>query len=929
MPKAIPLSGLEDDQLIPASELIKAYLPSQRGRPGWRDREVISSIYAIAGAACVILRSGGIPFIGIKLIPIGWVTPLALVLLIIAFPVMWLLSGAGRTRLPFDMPEQANRLDPGTNSPDGKLRKASGHVFLGVERASGKQVWLSNNKVVQHLMLPGTTGSGKTAMILGLIANALAQGSGVFEIDAKGDLKFLQQVMALARMFGRDADVRILNFLNSDPYVSEAFNSNTFNMLSMAPADDITSLINSMRATIGKDNQSFAARGTALVSSVTSARVWLRDNLGIPLSVVELRDSIMNLDNLIGLALGCDADGIEYPTTLEFREITDSIWSYLVTYMGKPEILAYAQSVLNINVNALKNLDPKHTRLPPTKFDPAAKAELQKQHGFATFSYTDAWQNILADYKRIFGCLNGDITVDDAVKNRRIVIALLPALGKSKDATMSASRILISNIRGMASRALGTRTYGNMKELVENQITKANSPFLIVFEEAGPYVQEGMDQLYQQARGLNFWIVTAFQDIPGLEKNDPGIARSIVGNANYPMFMRLQDATFTGKLAREMGEQEFTALIRGFEEKTGIFDTKRSVDSQNISVERQERVTFRDLQSQTVGQATIIAEGRIVRMNAFYCEPLSCVPTHRMNSYIRRFAAWAPPRFSSINLVRVENDQGAKSIAPAATGGGLRTPGMPAVKAPEVNSSGAAAQVADKMEKAKPASPIFSARQVPDDLQPVKLTPATAAMKRSSAIGTDLYSMFVQSLKVSLDQRLEQDRTTESFIELQLSKPGPVNAWDEFLNLSYHGIRLCGEPAATMDLATMTIGLVGLAGIRGRFRRDGKLPPYLPQSWSTRRSLDHIVSDRDLSDAVGAESSLDEILAGIGEPLGDEHSPPTPTYYEEDDRDPFASDGIPDTDDEDESDDGFHPPVAFIPPPPLADEIDGLLDRDV
>ena len=924
MAKPIPLSGLEDDQLIPASELIKAYLPHQRSRPGWRDREVISSIYVIAGAACIILRTGGIPFTGITLMPIGWVTPLALALLTIAFPIMWLLSGAAQTRLPFDMPEQANRPDPGNARPDGKPRRASGHVFLGVERATGKQVWLSNNKVVQHLMLPGTTGSGKTAMILGLIANALAHGSGVFEIDAKGDLKFLQQVLALARMFGRDADVRILNFLNSDPYVSESFNSNTFNMLSMAPADDITSLINSMRATIGKDNQSFAARGTALVSSVTSARVWLRDNLGIPLSVVELRDSIMNLDNLIGLALGCDNDGIEYPTTIEFRDITDSIWSYLVTYMGKPEILAYAQSVLNINVKALKNLDPKHTRLPPTKFDPAAKAELQKQHGFATFSYTDAWQNILADYKRIFGCLNGDITIDDAIKNRRIVIALLPALGKSKDATMSASRILISNMRGMASRALGTRTYGNMKELVENQITNANSPFLIVFEEAGPYVQEGMDQLYQQARGLNFWIVTAFQDIPGLEKNDAGIARSIVGNANYPMFMRLQDATFTGKLAREMGEQEFTALIRGFEEKAGIFDTKRSVDNQNINVERQERITFRDLQSQTVGQATIIAEGRVVRMNAFYCEPLSCVPTHRIDSFIRRFAAWAPPRFSNISLIRVEGDTVARGITPAAE---KKAP-IQIAKAPAGRLDNATDTVAAKMQASRPANPIFPAQQVPADLQSVKLTPAPATANGSSSTGTDLYSMFVQGLKVSLDQRLEQDRTTESFIELQLARPGPVNAWDEFLNLSYHGIRLCDGPAATMDLATMTIGLVGLAGIRGRFRRDGKLPPYLPQSWSSRRSLDHIVSDRDLSDAVGAESSLDDIFTAIGEPLVDDDRMPTPTYYETGERDPFESEGIVETDDEEDVEDSSQPPVTFVSPPPLADEIDGLLDRE-
>jgi len=307
-----------------------------------------------------------------------------------------------------------------------------------------------------------------------------------------------------------------------------------------------------------------------------------------------------------------------------------------------------------------------------------------------------------------------------------------------------------------------------------------------------------------------------------------------------------------------------------------------------------------------------------------------------MNSFIRRFAAWPAPRFRDINVVRpdgVKKQSGLIAAGPKVDTNDQRAAAPPIRVRADESAVAAPAKIVERLGSARPVKPLFSSTSIPDDFKVTKLTPAPSdppSVPNSNFSGTDLYSLFVQGLLASLEHREEYDRTTESFTEIQLAKPGAVNAWDEFMNLSYHGIRLCSEPAAPMDLATMTIGLVGLAGIRGRFRREGKLPPYLPASWSAKRSLTQIATDMDLSEAVGAETNIDDFFGSMGNPLSDEDEMPEATYYDEQTRDPFVSDGLEDDDESEEEEAGEYQgtPITLPPVPPLADELDGLLDRE-
>src|SRR6516162_7680075 len=85
----------------------------------------------------------------------------------------------------------------------------------------------------------GTTGAGKTTAILSLLANALAQGSGFVLVDGKADRDLFGKVLALARRFGRDDDVRVLNFM----VASGLKDSHSFNAFATGNADAIRELL--------------------------------------------------------------------------------------------------------------------------------------------------------------------------------------------------------------------------------------------------------------------------------------------------------------------------------------------------------------------------------------------------------------------------------------------------------------------------------------------------------------------------------------------------------------------------------------------------------------------------------------------------------------------------------------------------------------
>src|SRR6185312_416704 len=91
-------------------------------------------------------------------------------------------------RLPFCMPQRFEQMDYNDPLPGSfKPRKARGICFFGNKKQTEEELWFNNEDMRTHVLIFGSTGSGKTEALISLAFNALVQGSGFLYVDGKGD----------------------------------------------------------------------------------------------------------------------------------------------------------------------------------------------------------------------------------------------------------------------------------------------------------------------------------------------------------------------------------------------------------------------------------------------------------------------------------------------------------------------------------------------------------------------------------------------------------------------------------------------------------------------------------------------------------------------------------------------------------------------
>ncbi len=173
--------------------------------------------------------------------------------------------------MPIKFPSQAGVLDQHEPDPEnGKPSKSKGIFFLGNEIKTGKEVWLTNSDCRQHFLLLGTTGTGKTEALLGFASNAVSWGSGCLFIDGKGDVSTFASFYALARRYGREDDILVINYMTGNQDVGSGggrLRSNTMNPFSHGASDTLTNMIVSLMDDVGGDGAMWKGRATAMLTA--------------------------------------------------------------------------------------------------------------------------------------------------------------------------------------------------------------------------------------------------------------------------------------------------------------------------------------------------------------------------------------------------------------------------------------------------------------------------------------------------------------------------------------------------------------------------------------------------------------------------------------------------------------------------------------
>ena len=487
-------------------------------------------------------------------------------------------------RLPFRMPLGLSGTDKGDPLPGRRgFAKPEGIFFLGNRLQDGKELWLKAKDILTHMLLFGTTGSGKTETLVSLSYNALATGSGLFYIDPKASPKLAVQIWQMARFLGSDDDFRVLNYGTSGKVKGKSPRrlSNTNNPFTFGSAEALTQLLVSLMPASDGANSIFADKAQALISGVMYALVDLRDKGFLKLSTSVIRDALA-LEKCVELAL-------------------------------RPELDAESSASIKAALGTSGWIAGREMKDQPPSF--------AEQFGYAQSYFGKALSSLTDTYSHIYGAEDGEVDFADAIIQRRILVVLLPSLEKAPAELASLGKISLSAIRNACAVGLGAQIEGDVADVLEALPTDAIGigPYLCIVDEYAAIVTPGFEVVLTQGRGLGIAAIVASQDYAGILEADKKGAQQMVANTSIKSFMKMQDAEKTWELIRGQAGQGTVVRSSGF----SVNDKSGSIyaDTMNTTIEKEDRVDLRDLQEQIEGEAHFIFSGQVVRGDMFYANP--------------------------------------------------------------------------------------------------------------------------------------------------------------------------------------------------------------------------------------------------------------------------------------------------------------------
>lgn len=514
-----------------------------------------------------------------------------------------------KAELPFKLPGTAKQKDKNNVKPGGGVGMAEGIMYIGNERGTNEEIWFNNTDARTHILYLGTTGSGKTEGLKSLSANALCWGSGFIYIDGKADTDLWSTISSMARKFGRDDDLLIMNYMTGGTGGRSA--SNTLNPFSSGSASYLVNMLVSLMPDAEGDNAMWKERAVALVSSLMPCLVYKRDKQNIPLSVSVIR-KYLGFGDVIKLSRD--------------ESVPESMRVGVLGYLN--ELPGYVDDAFDDDGN--------EKPMPPDA--PMVDTSVpRQQHGYLSMQFTRSLQSLGDDYGYIFDTQAADVDMMDVVLNRRILITLIPALEKSSDETANLGKIIASTLKGMMGSTLGHTVEGDTATAIENKPTNSSTPFVAIFDEVGYYTAAGMAVMAAQARSLGFCLVYAAQDLPALEKRVKEEARSITANCNIKLFGKLEDPTQTKDFfEKTVGQAMVTEVTAYTRNPTGM--SQGYADSQQASVQMRGRAMYDDLRGFTEGRAIVAFGENVTEIQVYYSNP-----GHAKAMRVQRFLPLPPP----------------------------------------------------------------------------------------------------------------------------------------------------------------------------------------------------------------------------------------------------------------------------------------------
>lgn len=516
---------------------------------------------------------------GVMSVPLILLWPALIVPLMFVQFILWLAVVIKPDTLPIHLPLEANKIDRNDPKPgDGQgYYKARGSFFIGRIIGTGIEIWVSFKALTQHFLILGTTGSGKTESIVSYIVNYLSVGSGVAFQDAKAAPKAMIQMATFCRIFGRDDDFRVTNYITgntSDKRDPAERLSNDAAVFARGSAESNTQLLVALLPPSEGDNKVFSERAVALVSAVMPALVDLRGQSKIQIDPAVIR-------KMMG-----------------FKQFCDLYRNNFITKRSRDAMLAYLESLPGFD-------EAKEIAKQPE--------EVTRQFGFAQAYFTRSLASLSDTYGHIYLTALGEIDYQDAVLNGRILMTLLPSMEKSGEELANLGKIVLTATRNGMVVGLGTAFEGSADDIVHNLPTNSEIPYGVMNDENAYMLVEGQEMINAQARGLGFGVMTGTQDAPGMLENISKTTKQIMANSAFKQIGYLDDKETTELACDFSGEAQ--VMVRNRFLHKGDLAALHSDEA--VTVERRKRLDSTSIKRLGLGQAFIMYQGKIHHTQVF------------------------------------------------------------------------------------------------------------------------------------------------------------------------------------------------------------------------------------------------------------------------------------------------------------------------
>ena len=475
----------------------------------------------------------------------------------------------------------AARRDAHNLQPGGRLAgPPEGDVFVGVEQTTDKQVWFRFKDWLRHALVTGTTGSGKTELLIAIAYNFLcAGGNGLMFADPKADPKAVFKLAWIAKRFGREDDLLICNYITpqSSSVQREYQTSNTCNPTQSGTAKEIaTMLMSLLPKNNGGNNAVFADNAATLIQVLSRCLVDLRNKGKLILSWRVFR---------------------EYLTLAECINLTRN--AHLKNNL-QHEMSLFIFSIAGVDRN--KSADNQSQ----TALDQFGYIAGYCQRGLATLT---------GSFGYIYDCTYGDISYTDVVHRKRLLVSVLPSLQNTQDEVSMLGKIDLLGKKQALSQGLASRLEGNLHQIQRRHATHTGVPSLNIMDEYKYISVPGMSVAATQGRSLGWASIIGVQSYAGLSVDGDQEADEWIENTSTKFIGSAQGESTFNKMNDIVGA-EYVARSEGSARSSDWWLTDR--DSVATRFEKMNILDIRDVRAQIEGEFTLIVSDREVRLRSLF-----------------------------------------------------------------------------------------------------------------------------------------------------------------------------------------------------------------------------------------------------------------------------------------------------------------------